>query len=188
MLAERLAPEQIAVLNAGISGARLLHDEMGAKVADRLGRDVLDQPGVRTMIGLIGINDIAWPGTEFGPRDPPVRIADLMAGYRDCAARAHARGVRVIAAALTPFEGALPDGPIHGYFSPGKAQRRQAINPWTRSSDLLDAVIDFDAVTRNPGHPARLRADLNSGDHLHPNDAGDRVMAGAIDLKTLLAN
>jgi len=102
VLAERLAPEQIAVLNAGISGARLLHDKVGAKVADRLGRDVLDQPGVRTMIGLIGINDIAWPGTEFAPRDPPVRIADLMAGYRDCAARAHARGVRVIAAALTP--------------------------------------------------------------------------------------
>lgn len=188
VLAERLVPEQIAVLNAGISGARLLRDKMGVKVAGRLDRDVLDQPGVRTVIVLIGINDIAWPGTEFAPNDPSVRIEDLMDGYSSLAARARARGVRVIGATLTPIEGALPDSPIHGYASPAKDQQRQAINNWIRASGVFDAVIDFDALARDPNHPARLRADMDSGDHLHPSDAGDQMMARAIDLKVLLAN
>ena len=188
VLAERLVPEQIAVLNAGISGARLVRDKMGVKVAGRLDRDVLDQPGVRTVIVLIGINDIAWPGTEFAPNDPSVRIEDLMDGYSSLAARARARGVRVIGATLTPIEGALPDSPIHGYASPAKDQQRQAINNWIRASGVFDGVIDFDALARDPNHPARLRADMDSGDHLHPSDAGDQMMARAIDLKVLLAN
>ncbi|MDB5928962.1 MAG: lipase, partial [Polaromonas sp.] len=107
-LAARLAPRNVAVLNAGISGARLLGDRMGVNALARFDRDVLSQPLVRTVIVLLGINDISWPGTAFDPGGATPSADALIAGYRQLVARAHARGVRVVGATLTPFEGALP--------------------------------------------------------------------------------
>lgn len=103
-------------------------------------------------------------------------------------ARAHARGVRVVGATLTPFEGALQDTPMRGYYSADKERIRQQVNAWIRHGGGFDAVIDFDAILRDPQHPTRLRPACDSGDHLHPSDAGSRAMAEAIDLHALLAH
>ncbi|MCS8642474.1 GDSL-type esterase/lipase family protein, partial [Pseudomonas aeruginosa] len=107
-LAERLAPHGVAVVNAGISGARLLSDGMGASALARLDRDVLAQPGASSMVVMLGINDIAWPGTAFARNAAPPTLEALIAGYRQLIERAHNRGIRVVGATLTPFEGALP--------------------------------------------------------------------------------
>nr|UZK09321.1 SGNH/GDSL hydrolase family protein [Xanthomonas sontii] len=178
-LATRLVAQRVAVLNAGISGGRVLRDRMGRNALARLDRDVLAQPGVRTLILLMGINDISWYGTPFAPDDAPVPAEDLIAGYRQVLQRAQARGLRVIGATLTPFEGALPDSPIPGYYSPQKEAVRQQVNAWLRAGNGFDAILDVDALLRDPAHPTRMRADFDSGDHLHPGDAGYAAMAEA---------
>jgi lysophospholipase L1-like esterase len=185
-LAKRLADKNVAVLNAGISGARLLQNRMGANALARFERDVLSQPHVKAVILLMGINDIAWPGSSFAPDAPPVTSAALIAGYRHLIARAKTHGVRIIGATLTPFEGALEDTPLEGYFTAEKERTRQAINHWIRTSGEFDAVVDFDAVTRDPQNPTRFRSTLDSGDHLHPGDNGCKAMADAVDLQALL--
>lgn len=185
-LAERLAPRNLAVLNAGISGARVLRDKMGVNALARFDRDVLDQPRVRAIVVLMGINDLAWNGTIFAPGDPPVPAEELIAGYRQLIARARTRGVRIVGATLTPFEGALQDAPMRGYFSAVKERERQRVNAWMRDSGEFDAVLDFDAVTRDRAHPARFLPAYDSGDHLHPGDAGYKAMADAIDPSILL--
>ncbi|MCW0424664.1 hypothetical protein NB713_002607 [Xanthomonas sacchari] len=152
---------------------------MGQNALARLDRDVLAQPGVRTLILLMGINDISWYGTPFAPDDAPVPAEDLIAGYRQVLQRAQAHGLRVIGATLTPFEGALPDSPIPGYYSPQKEAVRQQVNAWLRAGNGFDAILDFDALLRDPAHPTRMRADMDSGDHLHPGDAGYAAMAEA---------
>ncbi len=187
-LARRLAGQDVAVLNAGISGARLLQDKMGSNALARFDRDALAQPGVAAVVVLIGINDIAWNGTAFAPADPAARAEDLIAGYRQLIARAHTRGVRIVGATLTPFEGALQDTPMRGYFDADKERVRQAVNAWIRDSGEFDAVLDFDAVTRDPSHPARFLPAYDSGDHLHPGDAGYQAMADSIDLRALLGD
>src|SRR6185437_4268606 len=185
-LAQRMAPRDVAVLNAGISGARVLRDKMGVNALARFQRDVLAQPGIRTVIVLMGINDIAWKDTPLALADESTTAQDVIAGYEQLIARAHARGVRIIGATLTPFEGALEDTPMRGYYSLDKERIRQQINDWIRHSGAFDAVIDFDAILRDPTHPTRLRPAYDSGDHLHPGDAGNRAMAEAIDLSVLL--
>ncbi|WP_024914186.1 SGNH/GDSL hydrolase family protein [Chania multitudinisentens] len=185
-LATRLAPHNVAVINAGISGARLLSDGMGANALARLDRDVLAQPGAQSVIVMLGINDISWPGTAFAPHSPRPTLDALTAGYRQLAEQVRARGLRVIGATLTPFEGALPGTPLDNYYQPAKDALRQQVNDWIRHSGAFDAVIDFDAVLRNPAHPARLAARFDSGDRLHPGDEGNRAMAEAVDLKALL--
>jgi lysophospholipase L1-like esterase len=110
----------------------------------------------------------------------------LTAGYRQLIEQAHNRGVRVIGATLTPFEGALPDTPLDNYYQPDKDALRQRVNEWIRHSGAFDAVIDFDAALRDPAHPARISAPFDSGDHLHPGDEGNRVMAETVDLEALL--
>jgi lysophospholipase L1-like esterase len=184
-LARRLAPLGIGVANAGISGARLLKDGMGVKAADRLERDVLGQPGASHVIVLLGINDIGWPGSPFAPHEAQARLEDLADGYRALVARAHARGLKVIGATLPPFEGALEGTPYAGHYSPAKEALRQRLNDWIRSSGAFDAVADFDAVLRDPANPRRLLPAYDSGDHLHPGDAGYRAMAESLDLGTL---
>jgi lysophospholipase L1-like esterase len=188
VLARRLSGEGVAVLNAGISGARLLQDKMGSNALARFDRDVLSQPGVATAVVFIGINDIAWNGTAFAPSDPAARVEDLIAGYRQLIARAHTRGVRIVGATLTPFEGALQDTPMRGYYGADKERVRQAVNTWIRDGGEFDAVLDFDAITRDPSHPARFLPAYDSGDHLHPGDAGYRAMADSIDLRALLGD
>ncbi len=185
-LAARLVAQGVAVVNAGISGARLLSDGMGVNALARLERDVLAQPGVQSVVVMLGINDIGWPGTAFAPASPLPTLEALTAGYRQLVEQARSRGVRVIGATLTPFEGALPGTPLDNYYHADKDALRRQVNDWMRTSGVFDAVIDFDAVLRDPAHPARMAPRFDSGDRLHPGDAGHRAMAEAVDLKTLL--
>jgi lysophospholipase L1-like esterase len=185
-LAARLAPEGVAVVNAGISGGRLLRDGMGESALGRFQRDVLDQPGVASVIVLIGVNDISWPGTAFARGETQPTLAELQAGYRDLAERAHARGLRILGATLTPFAGALPGTPLDDYYTPGKDALRQQLNAWLRTVGPFDAVIDLDAALRDPADPSMMAAAYDSGVHLHPGDAGNRAMAEAVDLEVLL--
>ena len=171
---------RVAVLNAGISGNRLLHDSAcyGEKLLARFPRDVLRQHGVRAVVVLVGINDINFGYTP--PRrgldcDAPhakVTAGDLIAGYRRLIAEAHARNVRIYGATLTPAS--LP---------PVREEVRRKVNAWIRGSGAFDAVIDFDAALRDPAHPTRLLARYDSGDHVHPSDAGYAEMARAVPLE-----
>ncbi|MBB3224602.1 SGNH/GDSL hydrolase family protein [Pseudoduganella umbonata] len=180
MLAERLAPQGIAVANAGISGARLLSSKMGVKAIERFDADVLDQPGVAAVVVLLGTNDIGWPGTAFAPQDPPMTAERLVDGYRALIARAHARGVQVIGGTLPPFGNALPGTPFAGYWTLAKETVRLEVNAWIRGSGEFDAVADFDAALRDPADASRLRPEYDSGDHLHPGDAGFAAMARTV--------
>lgn len=182
LLAERLAPHGIAVANAGISGGRLLRNGMGRSALARFEQDVLAQPGVSDVIVLLGTNDIGWPGGPFAPKDDAVTLAELQAGFRQLAAASHARGLRITVGTLPPFKGALEGTPFAGHYSPAKERLRQTLNGWLRTVGLFDAVVDFDAVLRDPQRPQRMRAEFDSGDHLHPGDAGYRAMAAAIDI------
>jgi lysophospholipase L1-like esterase len=185
-LARRLAPHGVAVANAGISGGRLLRDGMGHSALARFEQDVLAQPGVSDVIVLLGTNDIGWPGGPFAPKEGAVTLEELQAGYRQLAAASHARGLRITVGTLPPFEGALEGTPFAGHYSPAKEKLRQALNDWLRTAGLFDAVVDFDAVLRDPGRPQRMRPEFDSGDHLHPGDTGYRAMAEAIDLSPFL--
>jgi lysophospholipase L1-like esterase len=185
-LAKRLASRRVAVLNAGISGARLLQDRMGVNAVARLDRDVFAQPNVKAVILLVGINDISWPGTAFA-RGQSLPSADAMiAQYRQFIALAHTRNVRAIGATLTPFEGALTGTPLGDYYDAEKDALRRQINRWIRESGEFDAVVDFDELLRDPTRPARLVPAFDSGDHLHPGDKGNAAMAKGIDLAALL--
>jgi len=182
VLAERLAKRGIAVANAGISGGRLARDGMGRSALARLEQDVLSQPDVSDVIVLLGINDIGWPGSPFAPDERAATLAELTAAYRQLVAASRVRGVRVTAGTLPPFEGALAGTPYAGHYSAEKERLRQQLNAWIRTAGAFDAVVDFDAVLRDPTHPRRLRPAFDSGDHLHPGDAGYRAMAAAIDI------
>ena len=181
---------KVAVVNEGIVANRLLDDCFipdigcfGVSALARFDRDALALPGVTHVVLLEGVNDLGFPGAKLGeqflanPED--VRsIDDLIGAYRQLIARAHARGVKLIGATLTPHEGVI----IPGYYSESKETARQAVNRWIRTSDAFDSVIDFDTVLRDPEHPSRLLPRFASKDHLHPNDAGYHAMAEAIDL------
>ena len=167
----------VAVVNAGISGARLLSDGMGEKAVTRFELDVLAQPGVDTVIVLLGINDIGWPGSAFAPKEAPATAGAMIAGYRKLIAAARAQQVRIIGGTLLPFEGALQGTPFAGHYSPEKDRVRREVNDWILRSGEFDATIDFDQRLRDPAHPSRLRAEFDSGDHLHPSDAGYAEMA-----------
>lgn len=185
-LARRLASHGVAVANAGISGARLLHDGMGVNALARVEQDVLSQPGVTDLIVLLGINDIGWPGSPFAPGERPVTLSELVFGYSQLIASAHARGLRIVGGTLLPFQGALEGTPYAGHYSDAKERLRQEVNNWIRNVANFDAVVDFDAVLRDPGNPRRLRPIYDSGDHLHPGDAGYQAMAEAVDIEPLI--
>jgi lysophospholipase L1-like esterase len=187
-LAQRLAPQGVAVLNAGISGNRLLRPGMGESALARLDRDVLQQPGVRTVIVLLGTNDIGWPGGPFAPGETLPSAEEITQGFRQLVERSRLRGIRVVGATLPPFEHALKGTPLEGHYSPRKEATRREVNEWIREAGVFDAVVDFDRLLRDPARPSRLRAEFDSGDHLHPGDAGYRAMAQAIDLQALLGS
>ena len=178
----------MAVVNAGISGNRLLSDGMGESALARFQRDALDQPGVASVIVLIGINDISWPGTAFARGQARPTLAELQAGYRTLAEQARRRGVRIIGATLPPFAGALPGTPLDDYYHPDKDALRRQLNARLRTDSPFDAVIDSDAALRDPAEPLRMAAAYDSGDHLHPGDAGNRAMAEAVDLDLLMGS
>ena len=180
----RALNSRLGVVNRGIGGDRLLRDPgeqplFGRAALVRFDRDVLATSGVRHLIVLIGINDIGHPGTGTIPVTETVTAQDLIAGYRQLIARAHAKGIPVYGATLTPFEGTI----FPGYYTPEKEAVRQAVNNWIRSGDEFDAFIDFDRAVRDPANPTRMLPAYDSGDHLHPNDLGMQAMANAIPLE-----
>jgi lysophospholipase L1-like esterase len=175
LLAARLqgnpATRNVGVVNAGISGNRLLGDNGGGLV--RLVNDALSVPGVRWITLLEGINDIT--GGTRDPAAPTLTAQDLIAAYRQVIELAHLHGVQVIGCTITPYGGSSP------YNEAGEAIRR-AVNEWVRTSGAFDAVVDFDAAVRDPRDPKRFRPEADSPDLLHPGDAGYRLMAQAFDL------
>ena len=193
-LADRLADAKsgsiLAVDNEGIGGNRILYDGAGVSALTRFDRDVLSQPGVADLIVLEGINDIGWPhmkpfparagspmsGNPFAAQ--VVSATDLIQGFKQIIDRAHQHGIRVFGATMTPYEGA-------DYYSEDGEAVRQAVNQWIRTGGAFDGVFDFDAAVRDPDHPTKYKADLQSGDYLHPNAAGYKAMAAAINLSSL---
>jgi lysophospholipase L1-like esterase len=174
LLARRGRYPQLAVLNAGISGNRILHDVVGPNALARFDRDALLQSGVEDVIVLESINDIGFSSIPNNA-DQAVSADDLIAGLRQLVERAHVRGIRIFGATLTPYLGAT-------YASPEGEAKREAINKWIRTGGAFDGVIDFDAAVRDPEHPEQVLPAYDSGDHLHPSDAGYQAMADAIDL------
>lgn len=156
----------IAVLNEGIGGNRLLHDGLGPNALARLDRDVFGQPGVQWLIVLEGINDI---GTRTAT------AAEIIEAYRQIIYRAHTHGLRVYGATIMPYKGSF-------YFSPEGESAREAVNRWIRTSGAFDAVIDMDQATRDPSHPLQLSPATGSRDHLHPSPQGYRMMSNAVSL------
>ena len=179
ILAQRLHADkktsQFAVLNEGIGGNRVLHDNTGPSALARFDRDVLAQAGVKYLIILESINDI---GHAYSPKDPydVVTADDLIAGLSQLATRAHTHGIKVYGATLTPYIGA-------GYSSPAGEKVREAVNQWIRTTNQLDGFIDFDKATRDAANPETFSAAAGSTDHLHPGDSGYKLMGDAIDLK-----
>lgn len=178
----------VAILNQGISGARILTDRMGVNALARFDRDVLRHRHADTVILMMGINDIGWPDSILDPIAPAPSADDVIAGYKQLIARAHLHKMRIIGATLTPFEDTFKGSPLEGYYNADKEKKRQAINKWIRESGAFDGVVDFDAVVRNPSRPSYIQAIYDAGDHLHPNDAGYKAMAESIDLKLLGGN
>ncbi len=166
---------QVAVLNQGIGGNRLLRDGLGPHALARFDRDVLASPGVRWLIVLEGINDLGSLGGPHARSGPVPTAADIIAALEQIAVRAHSHGLKVFAGTIMPYEGA-------SYFSAEGEASRQSVNAWIRTSGAFDAVIDFDRVARDPAHPTRLAAAVDGGDHLHPSASGYEIMAAAVDL------
>jgi lysophospholipase L1-like esterase len=166
--------EMLAVLNLGIAGNRVLRDGAGVSALARFDRDVLSRAGVRWMTLLEGINDITFSALPAFSTEV-VTAEDLIGGYRQIIERAHMHGIKVAGATI------MPVGGVSTYRESGEAVR-QAVNQWIRSSGAFDAVIDFDALMRDPADPKRLRPEFDPGDHVHPDDKGNARMADAIEL------
>ncbi|MGI4758390.1 MAG: SGNH/GDSL hydrolase family protein [Janthinobacterium lividum] len=173
LLASGKKTAALSVVNEGIGGNRILHEGTGPSALDRFDREVLNQPGVRYVLMLEGINDIG--NMHRAPADA-ITQQQLEDGLTTLAARAHARGVKFIPATILPYNGAK-------YFSPDGEQMRQNVNTFIRTSTLFDGFVDFDKVTQDPEHPDRLLPKYDHGDHLHPSDEGYAAMGAAINLK-----
>ncbi|HEX3788724.1 MAG TPA: SGNH/GDSL hydrolase family protein [Pseudonocardiaceae bacterium] len=177
-LAARIAREpahaQFGVLNAGIGGNRLLLDDggdFGPNALSRFDRDVLAKTGARTMIVLLGINDIQQTPNQTDPNQ-------IIAAHRQLISQARVRGLRALGGTITPFQGWTD-------YSPTLEATRAAVNSWIRTGGGYDGVVDFDAAIRDPADPQAMLAGYDSGDHLHPDDAGYQAMANAIPLRLL---
>ena len=181
VLAERLKQEKglenVAVLDEGIGGNRVLNEQSGPSALSRFDRDVLGQNGVKYLMILEGINDIGRlaMGRMIAPEDE-ITAQNLEHALTQIANRAHEHGIKVYAATLTPYGGA-------GYWSEKGEQVRKEYNDWIRTSSVFDGVVDFAKITADPANPDRFNPAYDSGDHLHPNDAGYKAMGEGIDLK-----
>lgn len=164
------------VINQAISGNRVISDGTGPSALARFDRDVLAVPGVTHVVLLEGINDAGNSGlTRNGTSRPVITSAQLIEGFRQLAVRGHDRGIKMIAMTILPFEGA-------GYASPEREQIRTDVNRWILTSRTFDGVIDMEKVVADPANPKRLAKDLQTGDNLHPNAAGETRMGEAIPL------
>jgi lysophospholipase L1-like esterase len=176
-LARRLQADpkyrRLSVLNEGISGNKILLDGAGPNALARFDRDVLAQSGAKYLLILEGINDI---GRLHGTPDAGLTAADLIGALDQMILRAHTHGIAVIGCTLTPYHGA-------GYYTENGEAIRKAVNDWIRTGGAFDGFVDFDAAVRDPNHPDTFLPSDDPGDHLHPNDAGYKVMGDAIDLK-----
>jgi len=188
-LAERLIQRtdkqrNIAVINHGISGNQVLRNGAGISALGRFDRDVLSTPGLTHIVVLEGINDIGTGGMQFPGATAPapaMRTAeDIITGYRQLIARAHSMSppVKIYGGTLTPFEGTFA-----GYYTPEKDKIRMQVNEWIRTSGKFDGVIDFDKAIQDPDNPGRMATTYDSGDKLHPGDAGYKKMAESINLE-----
>ena len=176
--------DTLAVADEGISGDRVLTSDLccGVNALARFDRDVVGRAGAKEVILLMGINDFGFSETPPNPVTnplPEVSAAQVEAGYEQIIAQAHAAGLRIFGATLTPYQGS-------GYYSAVGEAKREAVNTWIRTSGAFDGVIDFDAVVRDPSNPLAINPVFDSGDHLHPNDAGYQAMANAIPVRMLL--
>ncbi|OYW44928.1 MAG: hypothetical protein B7Z08_08345 [Sphingomonadales bacterium 32-68-7] len=182
LLAQRLqADPDLAhwgVVNVGISGNRVLRPGVGDAALARFSEDVLTRPGVKWVLILEGINDINMAIMPGMPDSEDVTASALIAAFDQLIDRAHLHGIRVAGGTLLPTKG-LP------FYSAEGEALRQELNTWIRTSGRFDRVIDFEAATRDPADPLRLRPDFDPGDHVHPNDAGNQAMADAFDLAWL---
>jgi lysophospholipase L1-like esterase len=187
VLARRLLAhhDEIAVLNAGIGGNRVLTSSpcWGQNALARLRRDVLAQAGINAVILFEGTNDIGQPDTPAAATNPclsrmPVTADEIIAGYKQIIARTRATGLKIFGATILPYQG------FAGWTAAGEA-KRGAVNQWIRNSGAFDGVIDFDAALRDPAAPARLDPRYDSGDHLHPGPAGHEAMGNAVKLAWL---
>lgn len=183
VLASRLlAQDEVphyGVLNQGISGNRVIADRYpgdgvstdtaGVSALNRFDRDVLAQPSARTAVVFEGVNDVRWGATA----------EQVVEGLRQLADRGHARGLRMLAATIVPCEG-------EARCTAAVDAERAEVNAWIRDAGVFDAVLDFDAALRDPAHPARILPEYDSGDHLHPGDAGLAALASSIDLRALM--
>jgi lysophospholipase L1-like esterase len=168
--------ENVAVLNQGISGNRVLNEGAGPSAVARIDRDVLGQDGAKYVIVLDSINDIGRLASKFLAPEDDITAENLEFGLRQLAEAAHEHGIKAYGATLTPYGGA-------GYSSDRGEQVREAVNNWIRTSGVFDGVVDFDKIMQDPANPTHFNAAYDSGDHLHPNDAGYKAMADGIDLK-----
>nr|AGU10353.1 GDSL-like Lipase/Acylhydrolase family [uncultured organism] len=168
---------KVAVINQGIGGNRILRDGLGPNAVARFDRDVLSQSGIGHVIVLEGVNDIGVLQREkpATAAEQDALIAQVTAGYAQMIARAHERGIRIYGGTVMPF---MANGYYHA--DAGSERMRGAINAWIRTPGRFDAVIDFDRITRDPAHPAYLNPAYDSGDGLHPSEAGYRAMAEAV--------
>ncbi len=166
--------KNVGVLNVGIGGNRVLNETTGPSALSRIDRDVLSQSGVRYVMVLESINDIGRLAHVTVPWDN-VSAEQLEWGLKQIADAAHEHGIKAIGATLTPYGGA-------GYWSDKGEQVREAVNNWIRTSGTFDGVADFDMATQDPANPTHFSADADSGDHLHPKDAGYQAMGSGIDL------
>src|SRR3984957_19671214 len=189
-IAERLQAEghpDVAVVNEAYSGDRVLTNGMGTNALSRFDMSVLGHPRVSTVVMMMGINDIGWPGEgAITPNDPEPTAEDLEVGYAQLVDRAHAHGLRFIAVTLTPFAESFKGLPGFGYYTPEKEQIREAVNDWIRANKTADGLIDFDKVLEDPNNPKHINPAYNCGDNLHPNDKGYEVMGKAVDLSVLV--
>jgi lysophospholipase L1-like esterase len=184
VLAQRLqgspATRNIGVSNQGIGGNHLLTDGLGPNALARFDRDVLAPAGVRWVIVFEGVNDLGGLAREgeVPPAAHAALVQRVLAAYQQLIARAHVHGLRIYGATITPYVGS-------GYYHPDPLSEadRQAVNQWIRAAGHFDAVIDFDAVVRDPQHLEQLLPAFDCGDHLHPSPAGYKAMAAAIPLE-----
>ncbi len=169
------ATSHLAIVNQGISGNRVLRDGTGTNALARFDRDVIAQPGVKWVMILEGINDIGQGARENASPDNALTVDDLIGGMNQLIGRAHMHGIKVIGCTLTPYKGAA-------YYSDKGEEMREAYNQWIRTGKAFDAVVDFDKATEDPADPKQIRPEYNIRDHLHPNDAGYKAMADAVNL------